>query len=135
MSEILSERDLLFALTKGVGGYRFDLMLAILHATKEQPISTRLCCGYGNTDERGVRAVVEKMRRAGFLVCVVPGTGGYYMPRTVEEKREGIRHFYGSALTQIRNVRTMLAASGNVELAGQLRLEIEAAMEGEQNGQ
>lgn len=117
-----------------------DLLVAehILAATAKSPASIEYlqemvrATAYGEIDERRIKKVAERLRDAGFIVCAYRNkTKGYYIPKTAEEIRDGLRGYLAQSVTQIKKVMRLLRSQGYAEIAGQMRLECEAALKEE----
>lgn len=112
-------------------GRELEIAGEILRATSQQPVSIQSLVMESDfkVSERRVKQIVEELRDAGFIVCAKRGdNNGYYQARTIDEAREGLRGYWSQAITQITKIRRLCNRSGYRELAGQLKIECEAAL-------
>ncbi len=76
-----------------VGIDRFILRALSFHKGKENAVSRAALLDdmhrYGMNDERQMRALINRLRKEGHLICSAGGTsGGYYLPASMDEYQE-----------------------------------------------
>ena len=65
------------------------LILSALQTGESNAVNAKTLCRLCNIDDRTVRAIIEKLRRSGKVIC--SGNQGYYYPGTASELERYIR--------------------------------------------
>jgi hypothetical protein len=113
-----------------------ELLVArsILDASSAEPASIhwlqRKAAQTGaDISDRRIKQIVEELRDSGYIVCASREKPyGYYLPKDADELKAGLSAYISQAVSQIKKVRKLCNSSAYKEIFGQVRLQVETAL-------
>jgi hypothetical protein len=115
-------------------GAELTIAQLILDATSTEPASIhwlqRKAAQEGaEISDRRIKQIVEELRDSGHIVCASREKPyGYYLPKDADELKAGLSAYLSQSISQIKKIRKLCASSAYKEIFGQVRLQVETAL-------